>query len=381
MRLGYILFIFYLILQVHEVSLIYYNKTFSFKINIIKVLLTLLCAILIFATIENPKMVNNLYFNLFFIIYSIVGMIVYLKCYFKNKSNSSVLYIKKAIDESKNGVMVLDEDKIIFENNTMYNLLEKLDINNNFINNIIKHQKDIFKDGYIINIDNLDYLFIINENNIFAYDVNDEYKYTKLLEKQNLKLENANKEISHIITNIEKIRTSLQSNELKIKYHDILGQNLTLLHHYLNNKNKIFNLEKIKFMIRKMLVDIKEESEINLNDLIEIYKNIDVFITLNGKLPKEKIISKIFLEIIRESITNAVRHADSKNIEINIKDFITHVEMEIINDGFISKDEIIEHSGLIGMREKVKKLNGIIKISKTDKFKIFVSIKKTTILK
>lgn len=92
-----------------------------------------------------------------------------------------------------------------------------------------------------------------------------------------------------------------------------------MLQQYLNQENlENKNIEDIKFMIREMFIDMEdtEEPEINLKDLIEVHKNTGTNIELLGKLPKNEKIAKVFFDVIREAVTNAIRHADSKKVRV-----------------------------------------------------------------
>ena len=73
--------------------------------------------------------------------------------------------------------------------------------------------------------------------------------------------------------------------------------------------------------------------EENLKKLIEVYKVFNINISIIGKLPKNKEVGETFFEIIREAVTNAIIHANSKNIKVVITNSLEKTEMLITNDG------------------------------------------------
>ena len=84
----------------------------------------------------------------------------------------------------------------------------------------------------------------------------------------------------------------------------------------------------------------------------------------------------VLFEVIRESVTNAIVHADSKNIDVVIKKTSFGYEMVISNDGKKPSKRIVFGDGIKGMIRKVSSLGGVIDISYDDSFVLKVSIKK-----
>lgn len=261
----------------------------------------------------------------------------------------------------------------------MSELLHQLNIKSNYISELKKRGKITAVGEYTILIDEKAWLFMISEEDleIIAIDIDEEYRLYKKIEEQNRKIEENNKDIIWTIENMEYIQREKESQELKSKYHDLLGQSFFMLQQYLNQENlENKNIEDIKFMIREMFIDIEdtEEPEINLKDLIKVHKNTGTNIELLGKLPKNEKIAKAFFDVIREAVTNAIRHADSKKVRVYIKEELEKTEMIITNDGKPPKGTIVEHQGIKGMRRRIEKINGKLFITTIPEFKINIVI-------
>lgn len=311
------------------------------------------------------------------IIYEIISLTYMYFKYYK-KETMTDFSIKKVINECEFGILVLKSKKAKLINNKMYEILDKLNIKKDYITNIISQSIDQLDKNYCVKVEDKYYVFVINNNEIITFDITEEYKLHQKLNGQNKKLKENNKKILLSIDNIEELEKEKNLLKLKNKYHDILGQNLSILQQYLNKENITQeNFEEIKFMIQKMFIDIEDtdDTNANLENLIKIHKKNGTDIIIDGKLPQNKETAKVFFEIIREANTNAIRHAGSSKVFVNIKETLEETYMIITNDGRKSNEFITENQGIKDMRRKVKKLGGMFYISTVPEFSVNISIK------
>lgn len=311
------------------------------------------------------------------IIYEIISLIYMYFRYYK-KETITDFSIKKVIDECEFGILVLKGKKAKLMNNKMYEILDKLNIKKDYVTNIIKQSIDQLDKNYCVKVENKYYVFVINNNEIITFDITEVYKLHQKLNEQNKKLKENNKKILLSIDNIEELEKKKNLLKLKNKYHDILGQNLSILQQYLNKENITQeNFEEIKFMIQKMFIDIEDtdDTNTNLENLIKIHKKNGTDIIIDGKLPQNKETAKVFFEIIREATTNAIRHAGSSKVFVKIRETLEETYMIITNDGRKPNEFITENQGIKDMRRKVKKLGGMFYISTVPEFSVNISIK------
>ena len=311
------------------------------------------------------------------IIYEIISLIYMYFRYYK-KETITDFSIKKVTDECEVGILVLKGKKVKLINNKMYEILNKLNIKKDYITNIIKQSIDQLDKNYCVKVEDKYYVFVINDNEIITFDITEEYELHQKLNDQNRKIKENNKQILLSIDNIEELEREKNLLKLKNKYHDILGQNLSILQQYLNRENiSQENFEEIKFMIQKMFIDIEdtEDTNTNLENLIKIHKKNGTDIVINGKLPQNKEVAKVFFEIIREATTNAIRHAGSSKVFVNIKETLEETYMIITNNGKKSNEFITENQGIKDMRRKIEKLGGMFYISTLPEFSVNISIK------
>lgn len=311
------------------------------------------------------------------LLYEIISFIyMYFKYIKEEKINQ--FSIKKVIDSSDFGILVLKGNKSVLINNTMYAILNKLNIRTNYISNIIKQSEEQLEGNYVVKVEEKYYLFIINQNEVIAFDITEEYCLKKELDEQNEKIKLNNKELVSSMENIENLEKEKNLLKIKNKYHDLLGQNLSVLQQYLNREEiNQENFDEIKFMIKKMFIDIEdtEDPNTNLQNLIKIHKKNGTNIIIKGKLPENEKQAKVFFEIIREATTNAIKHAGSSKIFVEIKETLEETYMVITNDGKKPNEFITENEGIKGMRRKVEEIKGYFYVSTVPQFSVNISIK------
>ena len=311
------------------------------------------------------------------LVYTLISYIYMYYRYLKVEKLNN-FSIKKVIDSSDFGFLILKGKKKILINNTMYEILNKLNIKENYVENIIKQSIEEINGNYVTSVEEKNYVFAINKNEVIAFDITEEYNLQKELNNQNKKIEANNKELILGIENVEELEKEKNLLKLKNRYHDILGQNLSILQQYLNRQNiNQESFEEIKFMIKKMFIDIEdtENPNVNLENLIKIHKKNGTDIIVDGELPQNKEMARIFFEIIREATTNEIKHAGSSHVFVKIRETLMETYMIITNDGKKANEFIAENEGIKGMRRKVNKLNGVFYISTVPEFSVNVSIK------
>ena len=338
------------------------------------VILVILYALLCEASID----ISSLFIIMVIcLVYEIISIIFIYFEYIKNEK-ITVFSIKQAIDSSDTGILVLKGNKKLIINNVMYDILNKLDIKTDYITKIKAISEQQMNGNYIIKVGDKHYLFIIDKNEITAFNTTEEYTLIKELDEQNRKIELNNKEIEENIKNIEQLEKEKNLLKIKNKYHDLLGQNLSVLQQYLSRDeiNKE-NFAEIKFMIKNMFTELEdsENTDQNLQNLIKMHKKNGTNIIINGKLPQNAKQAKVFFEIIREATTNAIKHAGSSQIFVDIKETLEDTYMVITNNGKKPNEFITENEGIKGMRRKVEELNGYFYISTIPTFSVNVSIK------
>lgn len=369
-ELTFILIIF-IIIQVYRVAIIFFiRKQYLIK-KIFEVFILLL--IIIIELLNMHYIDNNKFNTILFLISIILALYIGINIIYERivkKESLSILSVKNAIDLSDNGIMFLnDKGNIILINVVMKDILKEYNINDNYIDNLKEKEiREIHNEHILKCLNRVWQLKINNNKEIIALDITDIYKIQEKTRNQNIEIEENNKKILKTLNNIEEVEKEKKLIKIKNEFHDILGHRLSLFGEYLKQDN--INKEEIKFMLDNLFEQFTtlKSPEENLKKLIEVYKVFNINISIIGKLPKNKEVGEIFFEIIREAVTNAIIHANSKNIKVVITNSLEKIEMLITNDGIKPNNFINENEGIKGMRRKLKEIGGILIIESEDNF-------------
>ena len=345
--------------------------------------LLLLIAIWVFLTTYDYERFINMprWLTVVYVIILAVGITLsFIEWLYLKRNTIDIKIIKNMVDGAAQGILVLkDKDKVMFQNSVMYWLLNSLDIHTDYVNMIKKSSKKKIDRDYLLLIDGCAWLFGISAdgNEITATDIDEEYKLQSKLEEQNALINKNNEELEWVIDNIEELDREENSQRIRNRFHDILGQNLSVLQAYLNQDiEDMDRFNEVKFMDKKMFTDLSDtdDAALNLENLVRINKNIGVDVEINGGLPEDNEKAKVLLEIIREAVTNAINHADSTRVMVDIENTADNTQMTITNNGRKPREIISENEGIKGMRRKVRTIDGSLTIKTIPEFAISVSV-------
>ncbi|WP_158016413.1 sensor histidine kinase [Tissierella creatinophila] len=165
----------------------------------------------------------------------------------------------------------------------------------------------------------------------------------------------------------------LQVEALKVVSNDNTIKGLDLLQNTLSSgmddiRNSIHNLYNDSLDLRKRIESLCDEA-ISLN------------ISLNYKLdePLSYDLKFDILSIIRESITNTIKHSDANKLNINLLTQPKFYSIIIKDNGKNfneTKDLLSKGIGLISMDEIARKYNGFLNYEFKDGFKIHITLMK-----
>ena len=203
-----------------------------------------------------------------------------------------------------------------------------------------------------------------------------------LLNIHQVEVQNKNKALKQSQQEIKQIAETAERERISRDLHDILGHSLSVitLRAELASKmiDKGIDLQKIKNEIkaveqlsRETLTQVRGavsgyniatiEGELLQADVATEAAGIKLIKNINKGGLSPDIESELAL-IIRESITNVIRHADTETVQVDLVSQQDQLILTICDQGQIN--DIDENSGIQNMRTRINKLGGSMKLIK-----------------
>lgn len=216
-----------------------------------------------------------------------------------------------------------------------------------------------------------------NVRETLAYDITLEWALYQQIQEKNKQIEKMNASLKDYQINVGKYTRQKEILQAKIKIHDKIGQSLIYFKRYLDMDVKTKeDRDKLISLWMESLVMLDEKSEdpdsaksINkFKKLISTAKDIGVTVNVDGKLPAEDGDLNLLVKIVHESLNNAIRHGQAKNIWIDLDEDDINIHSRITNDGIIIHGPIIEKGGLKNIRQIIESCGGKMKIQSDSHF-------------
>lgn len=360
-----------------------------------------LSSLLLLATLPFYSLPYSEYIYLSVNMYFICRSIVMLDMEWRRiKKSVTRLSIKEAVDFFPGGILYAKEGgRTLIANPTMNRLLAAFNINSAADALSLWETLMKLQDSYTIDVQTLDDKLLIRIRNagswlfsnqtilvnnkkyiqLLAIDITDEDVLTREMEEMNQALEEIGRELADSINNIEQLEKEREILRMKTRVHDILGQRLSILSRLLESDTETIDIVK---NIKPLLIDltgaITENADTSpeylLLSLKQSFALIGTVIHIEGALPPDQKSAMAFAEIIRECATNAVRHADAKNVYIKLTETENKYMLLAGNDGTPPSEPINEGSGIAGMRRQIYELSGDFAIGLKSQFQVSLSV-------
>ena len=204
----------------------------------------------------------------------------------------------------------------------------------------------------------------------------------QLLEQQRKENENLEKMCHRIQSYGRKVHQYVIAKErleTRVNLHSFLGQALLTTRHFLQydggDAEKILKIWKRNIDVLQLETEAQQEFD-TFSELKKNAKAVGIEVTINGNIPKESRIKKILAATGVEAVINAGKHANAKNVYIDIEEINNTYVVRYTNDGAVPKNVITEGGGLNSLRARVEHMGGVMNIAHTPKFVLTIILEK-----
>lgn len=204
-------------------------------------------------------------------------------------------------------------------------------------------------------------------------DVTELQQLNQSLDAQNRQLQQKNTELKKMLQHVQEIQSRETLREIRTRIHDLMGMRISLLQQVLNNR-EFADYQRIMPLLATMLSDVRQEirvdPQVRLGELVSLYRKLGVLVTVRGTLPKADWKEELYVQIIREALTNAICHGRASQVTL----VLGENSLLIQDNGLGCTGPVLEGGGLGGIREKVESRGGTLVISGTPHFMLKIRL-------
>ena len=215
------------------------------------------------------------------------------------------------------------------------------------------------RDGSVWRIEQEMILRAIDCIQVSASEITREWMYIENLKNDNLLLMERSERIKEALINIKSLSRQEEELRARARIHDVLGQKITILLQSLRAGREIDfeTLSKLDDLITYAISEEEYDLKAELLVLKDAVNSMGVTLNVEGMFPQDKDIGRVFMDILGEAVTNAVRHGFAKAVQVYLEENLVYYKMSILNNGF-DNESSREGTGLSNMRRKIERLGG-----------------------
>lgn len=183
-------------------------------------------------------------------------------------------------------------------------------------------------------------------------------------------------------------------SHMRARVHDVIGQRLSILHRALEDRSlSPDQLSELREIVDTIMADlvIREQADpkADLLSVVEAFSLIGVEIKVKGSLPDRDEVADAFVRVVREAVTNAVRHARATSVEVRLdssgetgrsggRDGRSEPQacwtLTVCDNGVPLKGLDASGSGIPGMRLAVEEIGGALYVDPTPRFTVRAAV-------
>ena len=185
-------------------------------------------------------------------------------------------------------------------------------------------------------------------------------------------------ELKTTVENLDSICRQEELLRAKTRFHDVLGQRISLLLRALREQQGPDEEILAPFadgLPQELTQDLESTPEETLAQMVAVYRSLGVETRIVGSLPAFRPLAKDLTEMIAECTANAVRHGYATTVLVELSHEADIWALQVTDNGLPPLTPVIEGGGLTGIRRRAEHYGGSVEVLALPQFTVRVTIK------
>ena len=214
---------------------------------------------------------------------------------------------------------------------------------------------------------------------ITAADVTELIRKQNQLKEENAKLAEANERLRLLLVQMPEIIREEETLAMKLRVHDDIGHSILAARRVLLQHTDLKELRANAALWEQSISVLYRSSQISVqSEPLEAAKKraeeLGIRVLLTGNEPQRQWIRTLSALAICECAANCVRHADGTELYVCFWQKPDCVEVSLTNNGAVPKEKITEGGGLSMLRQHIEKAGGKMEVWSIPRFKLMLSL-------
>lgn len=213
---------------------------------------------------------------------------------------------------------------------------------------------------------------------LWGEDLSEDYALARQLVDENAELEEATRGLRESIEEAGALVAQQDIVGTRLRLHDVLAQRLTFVRHFLaEGVGEVQRTRALSQMLTSLGEDLRADTSTptaaRLGMIVSGCALMGTRCEVSGPFPEDEDVASVLMSVLSQAVVNAVLHAEAEHITVRFSQSQSAWTMTITNP-ITDAVDVVEKTGLAGMRTRVEALGGWMRVHADTSFVVRVCI-------
>ena len=213
---------------------------------------------------------------------------------------------------------------------------------------------------------------------LWGEDLSEDYALARQVVDENAELEEATRGLRESIEEAGALVAQQDIVGTRLRLHDVLAQRLTFVRHFLaEGVGEVQRTRALSQMLTSLGEDLRADTSTptaaRLGMIVSGCALMGTRCEVSGPFPEDEDVASVLMSVLSQAVVNAVLHAEAEHITVRFSQSQSAWTMTITNP-ITDAVDVVEKTGLAGMRTRVEALGGWMRVHADTSFVVRVCI-------